>query len=75
MLKGIGKLWDWLTTDCDGPVAVDRLSGARFAIDTWADDDPTGTILVGQKGYGGLDSPASSQCGVVTLRGSSHRFE
>jgi hypothetical protein len=57
VLKGAGKLWDWLTTNCDGPVAVDGLSGTRFAIDTWADDDPTGTILVGQKGYGGLDSP------------------
>jgi hypothetical protein len=57
VLKGIAKLWDWLTTDCDGPVAVDRLSGARFAIDTWTDDDPTGTILVDGKGYVGTDSP------------------
>ena len=57
VLKGVGKLWDWLTTNCDGPVAVDRLSGPRFAIDNWTDDDPTGTISVIQKGYGGLDSP------------------
>jgi len=57
VLKGVGKLWDWLTTNCDGPVAVDRLSGPRFAIDNWTDDDPTGTISVIQKSYGGLDSP------------------
>jgi hypothetical protein len=57
VLKGVGKLWDWLTTNCDSPVAVDRLSGPRFAIDNWTDDDPTGTISVIQKGYGGLDSP------------------
>jgi hypothetical protein len=56
-LKGVAKLWDWLSTDCDGPVAVDRLSGARFAVDAWADDDPAGTILVNAKGYGGTDSP------------------
>jgi hypothetical protein len=57
VLKGAAKLWDWLNTNCDGPVAVDKLSGARFAIDTWADDDPTGTISVIGKGYDGLDSP------------------
>jgi hypothetical protein len=61
VLKGAAKLWDWLNTDCDGPVAVDRLSGARFAIDTWADDDPTGTISVIGKRYTGLDP--QSGCG------------
>lgn len=61
VLKGVAKLWDWLSTDCDGPVAVDRLAGARFALDTWADDDPTGTILVEEKAYAGTDSP--SGCG------------
>jgi hypothetical protein len=40
---------------------VDQLSGARFAIDTWADDDPTGTIAVNGKAYIGTDSPAG--CG------------
>src|SRR5262249_1121295 len=48
-LKGAGKLWDWLTTNCDGPVAVDRLSGPRFAIDNWADDDPSGQISIIQR--------------------------
>lgn len=61
VLKGVGKLWDWLTTNCDGPVAVDGISGPRYAIDNWADDDPDGEISVIQKGYGGLDSPAG--CG------------
>lgn len=59
--KGFAKLWDWLHADCDGPVAVDKLSGTRFAIDTWADDDPTGSISVIEKDYGGTDSP--SGCG------------
>ena len=58
--KGAAKLWDWLNVDCDGPVAVDRLSGPRFAIDNWADDDPNGEISVIQRGYGGLDA---SGCG------------
>ena len=49
-LKGVAKLWDWLTTDCDGPVAVDHLSGARFAIDTWADDDPSRHDLCNREG-------------------------
>ncbi len=60
-LKAVAKLWDWLTTNCDGPVAFDRLTGARFVIDTWADDDPNGAINVIGKGYGGTDSAAG--CG------------
>ena len=50
------NLYAWLSVDCDGPVAVDQLSGPRYVIDAWADDDPTGTIFREQH-YPGVDSP------------------
>ena len=43
-LEVFANIYAWLSTDCDGPVAVDHLSGPRFVIDAWADADPTGTI-------------------------------
>jgi hypothetical protein len=48
--------YSWLTVDCDGPVAVDQISGPRYVIDAWADDDHTGTIFV-RRQYPGSDSP------------------
>jgi len=56
-LMAVGKLWDWLHTNCDGPVAADHLSATRFVIDTWADDDPNGEITILKKRYYGVDSP------------------
>jgi hypothetical protein len=57
-LEGVIDLYSWLTVDCDGPVAVDQISGPRYVIDAWADDrDPHGTIFT-QKIYLGTDSPS-----------------
>ena len=50
----------WLSVGCDGPVAVDQLSGPRYVIDAWADDDSAGTIFREQH-YPGVDSPGG--CG------------
>lgn len=56
-LMALGKLWDWLHTNCDGPVAADHLGATRFVIDTWADDDPNGEVTITDKRYYGVDSP------------------
>jgi hypothetical protein len=61
-LMAVGKLWDWLQANCDGPVAADHLSATRFVMDTWADDDPNGEITITNKRYYGVDSPVG--CGV-----------
>jgi hypothetical protein len=55
-LEVFANIYAWLSTDCDGPVAVDHLSGPRFVIDAWADADPTGTITRNIH-YPGTDSP------------------
>jgi hypothetical protein len=55
-LEVFANVWTWLTTDCDGPVAADQLSGPRYLIDAWADDDPTGSITMTRK-YPGSQSP------------------
>jgi hypothetical protein len=54
-LEVFANVYAWLTTDCDGPVAVDHLAGPRFVIDAWADADPTGTVTF-SKNYRGVDS-------------------
>jgi hypothetical protein len=57
-LELFANIYAWLSTDCDGPVAVDQLSGPRFVIDTWADDDTTGTGTISRDvHYPGIDSP------------------
>lgn len=57
-LELFANVYSWLSTDCDGPVAVDQLSGPRYVIDAWADDDTTGTgTIFRQQHYPGVDSP------------------
>jgi hypothetical protein len=41
--------YSWLTADCDGPVAVDRISGPRYVIDAWT-DTPTRSVNL-TRGY------------------------
>jgi hypothetical protein len=55
-LEAFADIYAWLTVDCDGPVAVDQISGPRYAIDAWADDDPNGNISF-NKDYPGTDTP------------------
>lgn len=54
-LEVFADAWPWLADGCDGPVAADQLSGPRYVIDTWADEDPTGQIIL-QRHYPGADS-------------------
>jgi hypothetical protein len=56
VLEASANLYAWLGGNCDGPVAVDQMSGPRYVIDAWADDDPTGSIIT-TKHYPGTDSP------------------
>lgn len=57
-LELFANVYAWLSVDCDGPVAVDQLSGPRYVVDAWADDDPTGTgTILRERHYPGTDSP------------------
>jgi hypothetical protein len=49
-------LWGWLSADCDGPVAVDQISGPRFVLDAWT-DNPARSVSALGRNYPGLDSP------------------
>jgi hypothetical protein len=54
-LEGFANLWAWLSTDCDGPVAVDQVSGPRYWIDELT-DNVAHSISVTKK-YRGGDMP------------------
>jgi hypothetical protein len=56
-IEAMADLWAWLYVDCDGPVAVDQISGPRYIVDAWADDYPMGTIRILRR-YPGSESPA-----------------
>ena len=59
LLEAFANLWSWLNTDCDGPVAVDQISGPRYVLDAWT-DDPAKLVRT-QQTYPGTDSPTG--CG------------
>jgi hypothetical protein len=54
-LEAFANLWSWLETDCDGPVAVDQVSGPRYWIDELT-DNVAHSISVTKK-YRGGDMP------------------
>jgi hypothetical protein len=49
-------LWSWLNIDCDGPVAVDQVSGPRYALDAWT-DNPAKKITI-NRDYPGSSAPS-----------------
>ena len=49
-------LYAWLDNGCDGPVAVDQVSGPRYVIDAWADGVHRPWIIFDRQ-YPGSDSP------------------
>jgi hypothetical protein len=55
LLIGLSELWSWLSVDCDGPVAVDQISGPRYVLDAWTDNSAESVRM--QKRYPGSDSP------------------
>jgi len=59
LLEAFANLWSWLTVDCDGPVAVDQISGPRYVLDAWT-DNATQTFRT-RRTYPGSDS--STGCG------------
>jgi hypothetical protein len=59
LLEAFANLWSWLNTDCDGPVAVDQISGPRYVLDAWT-DNPAKLVRT-QQTYPGADSPTG--CG------------
>jgi hypothetical protein len=58
-LEGFANLWSWLTTDCDGPVAVDQVSGPRYWMDEQTDNVANSIDVT--RNYLGTDMP--SPCG------------
>jgi hypothetical protein len=64
LIEAFANIWAWLSTDCDGPVAVDQISGPRYVIDAWA-DDRRNRIIEFQQLYPGSDSPDG--CGPNSL--------
>lgn len=63
-LEAFANIWTFVAADCDGPVAVDQISGRRYAIDTVADDFP-GKQIGPLRRYPGLESSAG--CGGNSL--------
>jgi hypothetical protein len=58
-LEAIANLYSWLNVDCDGPVAVDQISGPRYVLDAWTDNATQ--LIRTQQTYPGSDSPTG--CG------------
>lgn len=52
VLEAFANLYSWVNVDCDGPVAVDQISGPRYVLDAWTDND-------GNKVTIGRDYPGS----------------
>jgi hypothetical protein len=63
ILEAFANLYSWLSVDCDGPVAVDQISGPRYVLDAWTDNATH--LIRTQQDYPGSDSPTG--CG-----GNSH---
>jgi hypothetical protein len=63
ILEAFANLYSWLNVDCDGPVAVDQISGPRYVLDAWTDNATQ--LIRTQQTYPGSDSPTG--CG-----GNSH---
>ena len=59
LAEAFADLWSWLNTGCDGPVAVDQISGPRYLLDAWT-DNPANLVRTRQA-YPGTDSPTG--CG------------
>ena len=56
LVKGaFSFFYSWLTDGCDGPIAVDQISGPRYVIDAWT-DTPTHTVSFSRE-YAGTSSP------------------
>jgi hypothetical protein len=55
-LEAFANLYTWLTVNCDGPVAVDQLSGPKYLLDAWLDNQAG--QLVFNRIYPGTDSPS-----------------
>ena len=59
ILEGFANLYSWLNVDCDGPVAVDQISGPRYVLD--ARTDNATHLIRTQQTYPGTNSPTG--CG------------
>jgi hypothetical protein len=54
-VEALVNLYAWLSTDCDGPVAVDQVSGPRYVLDAWTDNSEHSILF--DRPYPGSDSP------------------
>ena len=65
-IEAIANLFAWLTSNCDGPVAIDQIAVPRYMVDTWTEDLSTTETQATRKltihrHYPGSDSPTG--CG------------
>lgn len=55
LAEAFASLYTWLTTDRDGPLAVDQVAGPRYLLDAWLDRNDL--TLKFDRSYPGTDSP------------------
>jgi hypothetical protein len=54
-VEAFANVYTWLSADCDGPVAVDHISGPRYALDALT-DTPTRSVTF-DRNYPGAEAP------------------
>jgi hypothetical protein len=47
-IEALVDFYSWLSVDCDGPVAIDQISGPRYVLDAWT-DTPTRSVNTDRK--------------------------
>ncbi len=57
-IEAFANFYSWLTVDCDGPVAIDQISGPRYVLDAWTDTSTRSVNFA--RNYSG--SPQSVDC-------------
>lgn len=55
-IEAFANFYSWLSADCDGPVAIDQISGPRYILDAWTDTTPTRSVSFDRK-YPGSAPP------------------
>lgn len=65
LVIAFAKLWSWLSEDCDGPVAVDQISGPRYLLDAWT-DNPAKAVRVTGRIYPAWTPPTAAEATPTT---------
>jgi hypothetical protein len=71
-IEVVGNIYSWLSTSCDGPVAVDAITGPRYSFDAFSGDKYPDAYVI-TRDYPGSDSP--DFCGINSAYEVSWEFE